>query len=507
MQSGSFLETRQVVSPVPSTLRDFVAILFRQRRLMALAFASVIAGTLIGMVLLPRRYESEIKFLVKSARVDSLPGENNAAPPGTGVTEEVLNSEIELLKDDDVLQAVVVSTGLDRKRWHLGKADGPSDIADAVRQLRSDLKVDSPKKTNIIEVRYTSTNPKLAAQVLDKLANVYIEKHLEVHRSPGEYDFFDQQAEHYKQLLDHTEAQIAANKIAVPQLMRDLSAQKLSDLKANLAQTKVARRETERRINALEREQVQTPARVTTQVRLADNGQLLQQLRTTLLNLKLKREELLSKYEPTYRPVQEVARQIATTEAAIDEEERRPMKEHVTDENPTEQWITSELAKVRVERDGYRAREQGIEEQLAAYERNTKELDESAAAQEGLLRNAKSAEQNYLLYSTKREEARISEALDKRRILNVAVAEEPHAPILPIHSRSNLFVVGIFLAVGMAAIVGFVADRHATSFRTPAEVVQVLEMPILAALPERRYGRDELTDNSTAGQCGFGAIR
>ena len=60
---------------------------------------------------------------------------------------------------------------------------------------------------------------------------------------------------------------------------------------------------------------------MTTVVRNSDNPQLLQQLKSTLLNLQLKRTELLTKYEPTYRLVQEVDQQIADAKNAISAED------------------------------------------------------------------------------------------------------------------------------------------------------------------------------------------
>ncbi len=47
---------------------------------------------------------------------------------------------------------------------------------------------------------------------------------------------------------------------------------------------------------------------------------------------------------------------------------------------------------------------------------------------EDLQREVKAAEENYLLYLQKREEARIADALDKSHILNVAIAEPPNGP-------------------------------------------------------------------------------
>ena len=45
----------------------------------------------------------------------------------------------------------------------------------------------------------------MAELVLKTLATVYMEKHLEVHRPYGEFKFFDQQTEQYKQGLDQAQ--------------------------------------------------------------------------------------------------------------------------------------------------------------------------------------------------------------------------------------------------------------------------------------------------------------
>jgi uncharacterized protein involved in exopolysaccharide biosynthesis len=56
-----------------------------------------------------------------------------------------------------------------------------------------------------------------------------------------------------------------------------------------------------------------TPLRVTTQLRDSDNPQLLQDLKATLLKLELRRTDLLSKFRPSYPPVQELDQEIANT--------------------------------------------------------------------------------------------------------------------------------------------------------------------------------------------------
>ena len=64
------------------------------------------------------------------------------------------------------------------------------------------------KKTNLIAVTYESPDPELAARVLTTLANLYLEKHLAVHRPPGAFDFFQHETEDYRKELADAEARL-----------------------------------------------------------------------------------------------------------------------------------------------------------------------------------------------------------------------------------------------------------------------------------------------------------
>jgi len=111
-------------------------------------------------------------------------------------------------------------------------------------------------------------------------------------------------------------------------------------------------------------------------------------------------------------------------------------------------------------------------------------MQSDAVAQQHLLRNAKADEENFLLYQRKREEARIGDALDERRILNVAVIEPPAAPALPMHSMMFWLAVSLGLAVPASIGAGFTAEYLDPTIRTPDEADHLLEAPILAWLPE-----------------------
>jgi len=99
------------------------------------------------------------------------------------------------------------------------------------------------------------------------------------------------------------------------------------------------------------------------------------------------------------------------------------------------------------------------------------------------MRAAKVEEDNYLLYLRKREEARIGDALDERRILNMAIVEPPAAPALPAHSVLLYFLLAFGLAMGFSVGIAFMMEYFDPTIRTPDEACGLLEVPVLAWLP------------------------
>jgi uncharacterized protein involved in exopolysaccharide biosynthesis len=240
-------------------------------------------------------------------------------------------------------------------------------------------------------------------------------------------------------------------------------------------------------INNLQAQIASTPPRLTTQLRTSDNGQLLENLKSTLLNLELRRTDLLEKYDPSYRPVQELEREIAQTKERIAAEEKAPVREDTTDQNPTYLWLNEELAKAKAELPTLQASAASIERSLRAYRERITALDQKGFVQQDLTRASKSAEESYLLYVNKREEARISDALDRKRISNVVIAEAATVPALPVNSPWVLMLLGGLLATSVSAGLAFTAEYFDPSFRTPDELKQVLDVQVLAAIPKNGH--------------------
>jgi uncharacterized protein involved in exopolysaccharide biosynthesis len=495
-QNDRYVAESKTLSP---TLRDLLAVVFRHRRLVTLTFLGVVLGTTLAVVLLPPQYEAHMRILVKHERMDPMitSEPNSVAQPNSQlVTEQDLNNEVELIKSRDLLVKVVKACGLDQgppSFWDLLRPNSAGEknfrVAEAVRKLTRDLKVEPIKDSSMIDVSYRSPDAALSSRVLTTLANDYLVKHLKVRRLPGTYDFFAQQADQYqnalaadeKHLVDFSRAQ--GRGAVSPQLQRDLVLQKGSDFEASLWQVRASVAQTDERIRALEKQLAVTPRRVTTQDRESDNPQLLANLKSSLASLELKRTELLSKFQPSYRPVQEIEAQIAQARAAIEAQKNVPLQEKSTDRNPTYQWLEEELAKAKADLPTYRAQAEETQRIVDLYRNTAVSLEQKDIAHQDLVRDAKVAETNYLLYLKKAEEAHISNALDNKRIDNVAIAEAATVPPFPVHSRRLFLSLGVLLAALVSLGSAFVADYFDSSFRTADELADFLNSPVLAAFP------------------------
>lgn len=505
--------TLRTLRDLPSpTLRDLVDTAFRHRRLMVACLAGILVVPVIAALVLPR-YRGEMKFLVVRERVDPVvtpaaEKDSLAVVNAPVVSEPELNSEVELLNSHELLRDVVVKVGLAHgAHWWGWWRSNDEQIEAAVRSLDNSLDVDPVRKTNVISVTYKNKNPQLAAQVMNEIARLYLEKHRDVHRFPGQFEFFQRETDQYRKGLQQTELQLAdfPRKYGAvsPALDRDITLQKLSDFQASFEQTRASIAETQERIRELQSLGTATPPRMTTQLRTSDNPELLEMMKSTALNLELKRSDLLNKFQPDYRPVQEVEKELAQTRAAIANEEKSPLQEKTTDVDPVKEWIRSELAKSQADLEGLQARVKVTENTVRIYQTRASQLERNSLAQGDLLRTAKAQENNYLLYLSKQEEARITDALDQTRILNVAMAEEPTVPALPY--RPPLAYAGVTFLGMILLTVGSVWTLHHFdgTVRSPAEVEHFLNTRILAAVPYHD-ANNEATGNGNGNGNGNG---
>ncbi len=487
------------VQRAPNTVREVLGILFRNRRVVVVAFLATFAGVVIAVLLFGVKYQAQTEILVKHQRSDNVVSPDAKTGPeqiSDHARERDINTEVALLQSGNILSQVVKECGLASSHHHFWSNWLPSwggqesQTAKAVRKLQKHLEVDPLPDSNIIQVRYTSHDPKEAARVLRTLDKLYIAKHVAVYRPAGVLNFFQKEMRHYKTELSSAEAQLASfntqQDAPAPDVEKDLVLKQATQFGGQLQQTRADIASTEKQIRALEAELAKTPPRIATQHTTAQNSQLMADLKSSLQTLEIQRTALLSKYQPTYRPVKEIEKQIAQVKGTIAATEKNPMQQETTDQNRTYEMLQSELARSNAKLAALRAQAAAMAPVVQTYSRQALLMDQKQIKQQDLVRNIQTAQQSYLLYFKKSQQARISDALDRKRILNVAVAETAAVPALPVNSPSVLILAGGILALIVSMGSAFTVDYLNPSFRTPDEVIRYLDVPVLAALP--RYG-------------------
>ena len=176
-------------------------------------------------------------------------------------------------------------------------------------------------------------------------------------------------------------------------------------------------------------------------------------MRTLLLQLENKRTELLTRYTEKERLVQEVERQIADTTAQLNAALTLKGSEDVTDINPAWQEVQSSLVEGRIERHALRAKSSSLKHSIASLRQQLARLQSLDVPFNALEEKADQARSNFELFAQKRDQAQIEDAMDERKLVNIAVAETPTSAFSPTSPKPRLnaalgLLTALFLAAG-----------------------------------------------------------
>jgi uncharacterized protein involved in exopolysaccharide biosynthesis len=496
---NEFDPRKQATNSPDLNIRDLLAPLFRRKALLGLVFLVMLLVAALVTVGASGIYESEMEVLVNRQTLDPMvtsePSPQAPPPSPQPLTEEEVNSEIELLNSTDLLREAVLANGLQEfEKGTLSAllfSHGQNDwyVSKAVAHLGKKLKTEVVTKTNAIEVSYKSKDPQIAYGVLKKIADLYMQKHLAVQRPTGSFDFFAKETEKYKQALAESEQRLASfgkqQGIVAPDLERADMAQKVVDFVANLQQTRQGIAADEQRIRAEEAQLKATPARSPTTEMSNDANLLLQQLLANLLSAQIKRTQLALKYDASYPLVQEADQEIAQTQAAIAEARKTQYVNQTTDRDPTYELLREDIAKTRADLASQEATAAALGRSIQSMRSQMVNLDGKALEHADLIRETKADESNYLLYLSKREQERTSDALDQKRMGNVAIAVPPIIPVLPAYNPLIVLLIGVLFAAFISVAAAFAAEYLDPSFRTPGQLGEILGIPVLASFPRQ----------------------
>jgi uncharacterized protein involved in exopolysaccharide biosynthesis len=476
---------------VSEELVDWVGFIRRHVVTMAAVWLLVMAAAVfIVFTVLPKEYQSEAKFLVRTARQELVVGPG--AEPGSSyrdtLTEEVLNTEVELLRSRDILAQVVANLQLGKGYVEAGRSP---DIADelALRDLSRSLVSGTIRKTNIVQVSYLSRDPEQAAAVVQQVTDAYLAAHLAVHSSPGTYDLFKAQAAAAAAELREAEEALAGmgrsdNLMNLDMQKKDALAS-ITQINAQLDSLAAEIREQATRAKVADVHMASVPPRMRTQLRNVPNQYSVERLHTLLVELNNKRTEALTKFRADDRFVVEIEQQITDTNTALEHAQGLSANEESTDVNPAWQALEAERMKARLALSGLESKAQQLRRELADYQKTALAFTEAAPEYDALVRRVTAARTTHEMYVKKEEEARIAEVLDKQRISNVVLAQAPVVSHVPAKPNKRLGLVAGGIAAGIIALgVAFLREIFGSGVRRRRETTELTVLGVSAIRPD-----------------------
>ena len=493
--------------PVRASFRDFLNVIFKRKYEILLFFLVTFSTVAFATLLVRPTFEATGQILVK-------PGRENIYMPATGSTnpvvsinrEEQLNSEIEILKNRSLAQEVVEILGpayLYPSLAKKDKGDSASDFSrsrdeaellkNALLKFDKNLDVRGIKKSNIIEISFKHTNPQMAAAVVDMLAQLYIDKHVAVYKTPHSYKFFLQQSDLLKDKLTQAENKLknlkAQYNITALAEQQTILLQRTHDLRMSLNQTRSQEVEVKNRVQLLGQQLAASPKSISTGEEINNNPYIFNTLEARLVELQLKEEELLAKYTAQSRLVQNVRGEIKIVQQKLAKQEDKRYGKTQSGANPTYRRLHEELLHNKVELRALGAKSRSQNQQLAIYQKELDEFNKIEVLHNQLEQEVDVDRQNYQLYLTKFEESRISDAMDSQKIASVHLIEPAQIPLKPVSPKVLLnLVLGLFLGafggLGLAFFLHYMDD----SLETVEDVEDALGVPVLISISDHGPG-------------------
>lgn len=421
------------------SITGFLDVLNEHRELFLSVFLFVMLLGAIYIFGSPKKYASTMELLVTNDR--SVPAISPGKTESTGavqeVTEEQLNSEAEVLKSADVLDAVVDPT------WHVSKTvRSPDELArheKAVSTLRRELQVTPVRRSYLLAVQLTTTDPYQATQSLSRLLTSFLDEKRRLIQPAGLWQMFSQQADQYKsqwqeaqkQLSDFQQREGLVSIADQEDLLQKQILETTTELQSSDADLAFTRDKIHGDITQIK----STPERmVTRKTEIPDTGSV-DQLHKQLNDLEQRRTELLTKYRSDDRLVQQVDSEIRQARDALNQTLNFRSAETASDINPTWQLAQQDLSENNARLSALSGRRKEIQEEIADLNQKLRVIEQKAGTYNALQQRVAELDQNYQLYLQKRDEAQMAEVMNEHQVLNVAVAQQPTFSAIPVSPR------------------------------------------------------------------------
>lgn len=482
-------------------LRQYGQILRRRWLPAALVTGGVIALTTAVTFLMKPVYEAESLLLITQNDMlsKSLGSDALGMLDALSQKSDPMNTEAEIIKAEPLLRQTINDLGL---KDDDGK---PLELEDFLEKLN----VTNTKDTDILSVTYQSTDPRLAAAVVNKHVDVYRAKNLQMNRSTSAAarKFIESQVPKAEYELKELEKQLRRfqerSKVISVEAEAEESVKNIGKLQENLTLNQGKLADINSRVQSL-RNQLgysgaegldvnalsQSPAVQKALTELQTVNQSLATARTqyaeahpTVLDLKDKQAELNAFLRGQVKEVVGTPPKIENKDPSLD----------TIQAGNTQQKLTEELVAKEVERLGLQQQINSLSNSRTDYRDRMAILPRLGEIEREITRKLKVSQETYAALMKTLQEFRISENQNIGNVDVVAPATVPEEPIYPkiLLNLAIGTVLGILLGIGTALLL----EALDNTVKTVKEAQEIFDLTVLGNIP-RAEGAEKVDRRS-----------
>ena len=113
-------------------------------------------------------------------------------------------------------------------------------------------------------------------------------------------------------------------------------------------------------------------------------------------------------------------------------------------------------------------------------------MDALKKEHESLQRAVESDQNNYSIYLTKVEEARVSQEMDQLKMANISIIQLATIPVKPVKPQKALYIlIGITLGALAGISLAFISEYFQGGYTRSEQAAQDLGMPILTSISHK----------------------
>jgi uncharacterized protein involved in exopolysaccharide biosynthesis len=475
-------------------IRDILHVIFKRKRLIGILFLSVALPGLIATLLRKPSYVASAKVMISTQRSDpALQPTDLTKLETVQLNQSLVNSEVQVIGSRDLLERVVRALAVS------GDGNAPPHVEDVsttfgnqVLGLGQFLSITPISSSNVIQIDYKSSEPSYAARVVNHVVDEYLAYHAVVHGNKGLSQFYDEQRRMLRTRLRDSEDALAAfaerEGVVSPKDVIQAAVVEAGRISSMLRDVTATISGTEERIRIV-REQIAAQPEVIKYEQSLGINPTITQLTSEVVDRQMDRIALLRKYMEKDRHVRDNAEEIAELKAQLHAEtnERPTVVTHqVFRVNPVRADRLHTLLDLEGTLREMRARQAMLEEDLSRANRNLVWLQQKSIEYDRLDEEVKNQRDIYELYVKREQEARISQAMDEQKLVNVDVVQRPALPLAraDMHGISMALCIVAGLVVGVAGAFG--REYLTRSLHSELDVGRFLGLPVLASIGDHQ---------------------